>query len=73
MDDVYDGVAPSDILSDDYKQVQIDVSWNDASTANPLSLVSAIVPDGIETIDTGGTVWIEVFDPTADPVSAVVD
>jgi hypothetical protein len=71
VDDSFDGVAPTDTLNTDYKKVRVRVTWNQGETDNPVVLVANIVPTTIESNDTGGTIWIEVFDPTTDPVEPV--
>ncbi len=71
VDDTFDDIAPTDALNTDYKKVRVRVSWSQGETDNPVVLVTNIVPTTIESNATGGTLWIEVFDPTVDPVSPV--
>lgn len=71
VDDEFDGLAPTDTLNTDYKKVRVRVTWNQGETDNPVVLVTNIVPTTIESTNTGGTLWIEVFDPTEDPVAAI--
>lgn len=71
VDDAYDGILPTDTLNTDYKQVTITVNWNDPISDRPVILSTTIVPNGIETNDSGGTLWIEVFDPSTDPLTPV--
>jgi len=69
VDDNFDQLAPTDTLNTDYKRVQVTVTWDQAPRSAPVTLVTNIVPTSIETTATGGTLWIEVYDPTTDPVS----
>lgn len=69
VDDSFDDVAPTDTLNTDYKRVSILVTWDQAPNGAPVELVTNIVPTGIETTATGGTLWIEVYDPTTDPIT----
>ncbi|MBI4065306.1 hypothetical protein HY409_02970 [Candidatus Gottesmanbacteria bacterium] len=70
IDDPFDGIAPSDIISADYKRTRVDVSWSGAFPSKyPVTLVTNIVPKGIETTSGGGTLFIQVFDANSLPVS----
>ncbi len=71
VDDEYDNVSPTDLLPVDYKRVQIDVSWPNMTANKAVSLVTSIVPNGIETDEGGGTLWIEVYDPSLETVAPV--
>lgn len=68
IDDSFDDVAPTDTVNIDYKKVRIKVSWPQGGEDDPVTLVTNIVPTQIESTATGGTVWIEVYDPTTDPI-----
>lgn len=72
VDDAADGVGASDengILAD-YKRVKIEYSWRDSTNAtSSVSMVSNIVPVGIETTAGGGTIKVNVFDAAVQPVS----
>ncbi len=70
IDDPFDAKAPSDIISADYKRTRVEVSWSGAFPSKyPVTLVTNIVPKGIETISGGGTLFIQVFDANSLPVS----
>lgn len=73
VDDDYDDIAPTDTLNTDYKKVRVRVTWDQGDTDNPVVLVTNIVPTAIESDTTGGTLWIEVFDPSSDPIESVRD
>lgn len=71
VDDPADGFGGSDtngILSD-YKRVKVEFSWNSSAGPDSLSLVSSIMPIGIETTAGGGTIRVNVFDALTLPVS----
>ncbi len=73
VDDDFDDVAPTDTLNTDYKKVRIRVTWSQGNSDNPVILVTNIVPTTIESNATGGTIWIEVFDPTTSPVEPIAN
>jgi len=71
VDDPFDGEAPADLLSTDYKRARVEISWEGQarSGSNPIVLVTDISPRGIETTEGGGTLSIIVFNSNAQPVS----
>ncbi|RJR15450.1 prepilin-type N-terminal cleavage/methylation domain-containing protein [Candidatus Microgenomates bacterium] len=70
IDDPFDQLTPADPVNNDYKRVRVEVSWGGAFPSRvPVSLVTNIVPKGVETIGSGGTLYIQVFDANAQPVS----
>jgi type II secretory pathway pseudopilin PulG len=69
VDDVFDGIAPTDLLPIDYKRVRVSVSWQGAMPSKtPVVLLSDIAPKGLETIIGGGTLSVLVFDSQGLPV-----
>lgn len=64
------GALDSNTITADYKRVKVEYTWQVAGDSKTLSLISNIVPPGIETLDGGGTLTINVFD--AD-IAAVED
>lgn len=71
IDDPHDGTGASDsngILTD-YKLVKIEYSWVDKAQTKNISLISNIVPKGIETNAGGGTLIVNVFDADVLPLS----
>jgi len=68
IDDEDDDVAPTDIIPSDYKVVKVEYSWNHKGATTTRSLISNIVPNGLETTIGGGTLIIDVFDATVQPV-----
>ncbi|MCF7835705.1 MAG: carboxypeptidase-like regulatory domain-containing protein [Candidatus Marinimicrobia bacterium] len=71
VDDVSDGEGDDDEndITADYKRVKIEVSWESEDNIKPIVLISDIVPKGIENIEGGGTLKINVFDSNFQPVS----
>jgi len=66
VDDSFDGTLggdPNDSAYEDYKKVEITVSWNSGATnKGSVSLVSRFVPPGLETIDpSDGILAINIF------------
>ncbi len=72
VDDDYDDVSPTDTLNGDYKKIAISVSWPNY-IGDPVTISTIIVPDGLESESGGGTLWIEVYDPTTDPILDIAD
>lgn len=70
LDDPFDGVAPADLINNDYKRARIEVTWEGAyPSRKPVVAVTNIAPKGLETIAGGGTLMIRIFDANAQPVS----
>ena len=70
IDDKADDVAPTDIIPSDYKVVKVEYSWDHKGATTTRSLISNIVPNGMETNVGGGTLTIDVFDATVQPVDS---
>ncbi len=74
VDDPFDGILngnPNDLAYEDYKMVQITVSWNEGSTnKGSVSLTSQFVPAGLEAINPAdGILSINVFSDQAGGVA----
>src|SRR3989344_1632962 len=70
VDDLFDDVAPQDLINTDYKRVRVEITWGGVYPARyPVTLVTNIAPKGIETIAGGGTLFLQVFNAQALPVS----
>ncbi len=71
IDSPADGVGASDqnLIQADYKVAKVDVSWVFRDTTRTVSLITNIVPKGIETLDGGGTLVVNVIDAGGVPVS----
>ncbi len=70
VDDPADGTGSSDtnaILAD-YKQIKIEYTWNIRGKTETASLISNVVPNGIESTAGGGTIKVNVFDAATAPV-----
>ena len=72
VDDPKDGEGASDEngIEADYKVARVELSWRGG--AKPIVFVSNIVPKGIETIEGGGTLKINVFDASVLPVASAL-
>ena len=69
IDDPFDGVAPGDSLSTDYKRVKVAVSWDGPfASKNPLVVVTDVAPRGTEAEEVGGVLQIKVINALGDPV-----
>ncbi|MBI4058245.1 prepilin-type N-terminal cleavage/methylation domain-containing protein [Candidatus Gottesmanbacteria bacterium] len=70
IDDPYDGLTSTDLINTDYKRVRVEISWEGAfPSRSPLTLVTTIVPKGIESVVGGGTITIQAFNSVGEPVS----
>lgn len=70
IDDDGDGTGASDtngILAD-YKRIKVEYSWDENGKTKVVSLISNIVPRGIETTAGGGTLVVNVFDAAVQPL-----
>lgn len=63
------GAADSNGILADYKRVKIEYNWNNRGQAKTLSLISNIVPPGIESTAGGGTLTVNVFSAAAAPIT----
>ena len=70
VDDPFDGEAPADLVSTDYKRVRVKLEWAGAfaSGKRPVVLVTDVAPKGIETNDGGGTLSLLVFNSEGNPL-----
>jgi type II secretory pathway pseudopilin PulG len=66
VDDPFDGTAANATDADpaDFKQVKIQVAWQQNNPADTVSLVGTIVPPGLEEAYTGGIISINILDST---------
>ncbi len=73
VDDALDGKAsgttPIDVIPNDYKRVRVEVSWGDGSVARRVSLVTTVVPKGMEVSSGGGTLSINVIDNSGSGIA----
>jgi hypothetical protein len=63
------GASDSNAILADYKRVKVEYSWSNKGAPQSMSLISNIVPRGIETTAGGGTLRVNVFDSTVQPVA----
>ncbi|MEK7579223.1 MAG: carboxypeptidase-like regulatory domain-containing protein [Patescibacteria group bacterium] len=66
-----DGIGGDDEngIPADYKIAKVDVSWQFQNVIRTVSLITNVVPKGIETVEGGGTLALSVVDAAAIPVS----
>jgi prepilin-type N-terminal cleavage/methylation domain-containing protein len=70
VDDPDDGLLGSgDTTPNDYKRVQVDVSWGEEISSQEVSLISNIAPTGTEADIGGGTLSVNVIDSDGISVS----
>lgn len=65
-----EGDADENGITADYKRVKVELTWTVRGYTGSLALVTNLVPRGIESLEGGGTLRINVFDATATPVGA---
>lgn len=68
IDDEFDGLAPTDTINTDYKKIRVSTSWEGQVVGTPVTLITTIAPPGIETSEGGGTLWIEAYNASGEPV-----
>lgn len=69
IDDPFDGEAPTDTISNDYKQAWVEVIWTSGGNQRSVLFTSKFVPDGLETDVGGGVLSINVIDGAAGQIS----
>lgn len=62
------GGADTNSITTDFKRVKVELSWTIRGQSRSVSLVTTIIPKGIETVAGGGTLTVHVFDADARPV-----
>ncbi len=72
VDDADDGIIPADVVPNDYKRVQVDVTWGEFTTLQRVVLISRFISSEMETNAGGGTLAINVFDAEGAPVSNAI-
>lgn len=67
-----DGAGAADVngIHADYKRVKVEYSWNTDGATSSIMLITNIVPPGMETTLGGGTLTVNVFDATVQPVES---
>lgn len=63
------GVADDNGITEDSKSIKVEYTWTIRGETKSLSMVSDIIPPGIESTTGGGTLLINVFDASVQPVS----
>lgn len=70
VDSPDDGTGASDengILAD-YKEVKVEYTWLNSQGTTSIFVLTNIVPPGIESVDGGGTLTVNVFDASVQPI-----
>lgn len=63
-----EGTPPGDELNTDYKQVRVEVIWQQPNTARSVLLVTYVVPQGIEGGELGGTLDFQALNAAGQGV-----
>ncbi len=71
VDDPFDGTFPTDTVSNDYKQAQIKVTWQNSGAEKMVTFFSNFVPDGIESSSGGGILSVNTITSGGDLVPGV--
>ena len=64
--------ATPDPIPQDSKRVVLSVSWNNRGTTRSINMQTDLIPPGLESIDGGGTIIVNVFDAAVQPLPGVV-
>lgn len=62
------GINDETGITADYKKVKVELTWTIRGVGRSLSLVTTVVPKGIESVTGGGTLWVNVLDAYALPL-----
>ena len=71
VDDELDGTGGDDLISTDYKLVQVKVGWKHLGSDKSVEFVSNFVPDGIETDMGGGSLVLNTMTSGGELVGGV--
>lgn len=73
VDDPADGLDSLDSngITADYKEIKVDVSWQTRTSVRTSYALTRVSPHGIESLTSGGTLRINVFDALAEPIQNV--
>ena len=63
-----EGTPPGDELNADYKQVRVEVSWNQPGSVRSVLLITQVVPQGMEGGELGGTLDFQALDAVGQGV-----
>ncbi|MFA6254730.1 MAG: hypothetical protein WC675_01700 [Patescibacteria group bacterium] len=71
IDDPFDGTVAlgTDELGNDYKKIRVAVAWTSHFGQKEIVSVTTIAPQGIESNEGSGILWINVINANGDPVS----
>lgn len=65
-----EGDADENGITADYKRAKVEITWSARGEEKSLSFITNLVPQGIETLEDGGTLRVNVFDASAAPVAS---
>lgn len=69
IDDEFDDVIPTDLIPTDYKRIRVSVTWEGIhQNLSPVVLVSDVSPRGLETVEGGGTLIVNVINASGEAV-----
>lgn len=74
IDDPFDGTIggnPNDTAPADYKLIELEVSCNNCYYFAPIHMTTTVAPQGLESSSNNGSLFINVFDASGQPVSGV--
>lgn len=72
IDDSFDGTVdgnPNDTIPADYKLVEVEVSCVSSCSVTPIKMTTTIAPNNLERLTKNGSLFINVFDASGEPVS----
>lgn len=65
-----EGDADENGITADYKRAKVEITWSARGEEKSLSFITNLIPPGIETLEDGGTLRVNVFDASASPVAS---
>jgi hypothetical protein len=69
IDDPFDKLAPLDTVNADYKRVKVSVTWTGPfPSINPVTMITDVMPKGIESDAGGGTLQVNVINALGQAV-----
>ncbi len=72
IDDAFDGTAttiPADTAPADYKTVELKISCSNCPAFGPVKMTTTVAPKNLESASNNGSLFVNVFDASGQPVS----
>lgn len=72
IDDSFDGTIggnPNDTIPADYKLIEVGVSCVSSCSVTPIKMTTTIAPNNLERLTKNGSLFLNVFDASGEPVS----